>query len=37
MIERRREQAPKHSPYTNLKSLWVFAAVLLVPLPLVIA
>ncbi len=36
-IERRREQAPKHSPYTNLKSLWVFAAVLLVPLPLVIA
>lgn len=36
-IERRREQAPKHFPCTNLKSLWVFAAVLLVPLPLVIA
>ncbi|MFD9892281.1 GGDEF domain-containing protein [Amycolatopsis sp. NPDC059027] len=36
-IERRREQSSKGVPYTNLKSLWVFAAVLLVPLPLVIA
>ncbi|HKN52313.1 MAG TPA: GGDEF domain-containing protein [Amycolatopsis sp.] len=36
-IERRRELAPKKSPYTNLKSLWVFAALLLLPLPLVIA
>jgi diguanylate cyclase (GGDEF)-like protein len=36
-IERRRELAPKKSPYTNLKSLWVFAALLLIPLPLVIA
>ncbi|MFE0114484.1 diguanylate cyclase [Amycolatopsis sp. NPDC059019] len=36
-IERRREQGPKRAPYTNLKSLWVLAALLLVPLPLVIA
>ncbi|GAA4540016.1 GGDEF domain-containing protein [Amycolatopsis samaneae] len=35
-IERRREQSSKGVPYTNLKSLWVFAAVLLVPLPLVV-
>jgi diguanylate cyclase (GGDEF)-like protein len=36
-IERRREQAPKKAPYTNLKSLWVFGALLVLPLPLVIA
>ncbi|ATY13485.1 GGDEF domain-containing protein [Amycolatopsis sp. AA4] len=36
-IERRREQASKKAPYTNLKSLWVFAALLVLPLPLVIA
>lgn len=35
-IERRREQASKKAPYTNLKSLWVFAALLVLPLPLVI-
>lgn len=36
-IERRRERAVEGAPYTNLKSLWVFAGLLLVPLPLVIA
>ena len=36
-IERRREQAGEGVPYTNLKSLWVFTGVLLLPLPLVIA
>lgn len=36
-IERRREKAVAGAPYTNLKSLWVCAAVLLVPLPLVVA
>jgi len=36
-IERRREKAVAGAPYTNLKSLWVCAAILLVPLPLVIA
>ncbi|WP_409186605.1 GGDEF domain-containing protein [Amycolatopsis sp. VS8301801F10] len=36
-IERRREQASKKAPYTNLKSLWVFAALLVLPLPLVLA
>jgi diguanylate cyclase (GGDEF)-like protein len=35
-IERRREMAANTSPYTNLKSLWVFAGVLLLPLSLVI-
>ncbi|TDU83122.1 diguanylate cyclase (GGDEF)-like protein [Kribbella voronezhensis] len=36
-IERRREMAANTSPYTNLKSLWVFAGLLLLPLSLVIA
>jgi len=36
-IERRREMAANTSPYTNLKSLWVFAGLLLLPLPLVAA
>ena len=36
-IERRREAAVDGSPYTNLKSLWVFAAILLLPVPLVVA
>jgi len=36
-IERRREMAANTSPYTNLKSLWVFAGLLLLPLALVIA
>lgn len=36
-IERRRETAANTSPYTNLKSLWVFAGILLLPLSLVIA
>ncbi|WP_202819017.1 GGDEF domain-containing protein [Actinosynnema sp. ALI-1.44] len=36
-IERRREQTGEGVPYTNLKSLWVFTGVLLLPLPLVIA
>jgi diguanylate cyclase (GGDEF)-like protein len=36
-IERRRELAVDGTPYTNLKSLWVFTGVLLLPLPLVIA
>jgi diguanylate cyclase (GGDEF)-like protein len=36
-IERRREMAANSSPYTNLKSLWVFAGVLLLPLSLVVA
>jgi diguanylate cyclase (GGDEF)-like protein len=36
-IERRREIAVEGSPYTNLKSLWVFTGVLLLPLPLVVA
>jgi diguanylate cyclase (GGDEF)-like protein len=36
-IERRREKAVAGAPYTNLKSLWVCAAVLLIPLPLVVA
>ena len=35
-IERRREMAANTSPYTNLKSLWVFAGLLLLPLSLVI-
>src|SRR3712207_3923041 len=36
-IERRRELAVEGVPYTNLKSLWVFTGVLLLPLPLVVA
>jgi diguanylate cyclase (GGDEF)-like protein len=36
-IERRRELAAEGAPYTNLKSLWVFTGVLLLPLPLVVA
>ena len=36
-IERRREMAANTSPYTNLKSLWVFAGLLLLPLSLVVA
>ncbi|MDX6291753.1 MAG: hypothetical protein QOH50_828 [Kribbellaceae bacterium] len=36
-IERRREMAANSSPYTNLKSLWVFAGLLLLPLVLVVA
>jgi diguanylate cyclase (GGDEF)-like protein len=36
-IERRREKAVAGVPYTNLKSMWVCAAVLLLPLPLVVA
>lgn len=36
-IERRREMVASTSPYTNLKSLWVFAGLLLLPLSLVIA
>ncbi|MFD8495818.1 diguanylate cyclase [Amycolatopsis sp. NPDC059657] len=36
-IERRRERAVEGAPYTNMKSLWVFAGLLLVPLPLVAA
>jgi diguanylate cyclase (GGDEF)-like protein len=36
-IERRREMAANTSPYTNLKSLWVFAGLLLLPLCLVVA
>ncbi|HEY3562031.1 MAG TPA: GGDEF domain-containing protein [Kribbella sp.] len=36
-IERRREMAANSSPYTNLKSLWVFAGVLLLPLSLAVA
>ncbi|HET6297553.1 MAG TPA: GGDEF domain-containing protein [Kribbella sp.] len=36
-IERRREMAANTSPYTNLKSLWVFAGLLLLPLSLAIA
>jgi diguanylate cyclase (GGDEF)-like protein len=36
-IERRRELAAEGVPYTNLKSLWVFTGVLLLPLPLVVA
>jgi diguanylate cyclase (GGDEF)-like protein len=35
-IERRRETAANTSPHTNLKCLWVFAALLLLPLSLVI-
>ncbi|MBP2320212.1 diguanylate cyclase (GGDEF)-like protein [Kibdelosporangium banguiense] len=35
-IERRRELAVEGVPYTNLKSLWVFTGVLLLPLPLVV-
>ncbi|MEU4192567.1 GGDEF domain-containing protein [Kribbella sp. NPDC026611] len=35
-IERRREMAANTSPHTNLKCLWVFAALLLLPLSLVI-
>ncbi|TWD73174.1 diguanylate cyclase (GGDEF)-like protein [Kribbella amoyensis] len=35
-IERRREMAANTSPYTNLKSLWVFAGLLLLPLCLVV-
>jgi diguanylate cyclase (GGDEF)-like protein len=36
-IERRREQTPPSAPYTDLKSIWVFAGVLLLPLDMVIA
>jgi diguanylate cyclase (GGDEF)-like protein len=36
-IERRREMAANTSPYTNLKSLWVFAGLLLLPLSLAVA
>ena len=36
-IERQREMAANTSPYTNLKDLWVFAGLLLLPLSLVIA
>ncbi|GAB3002241.1 GGDEF domain-containing protein [Saccharothrix stipae] len=36
-IERLREIAVSGSPYVNLKSLWSFTAVLLLPLPLVAA
>ncbi len=35
-IERRRELAANTSPHTNLKCLWVFASLLLLPLSLVI-
>jgi diguanylate cyclase (GGDEF)-like protein len=35
-IERRREMAANTSPHSNLKCLWVFAALLLLPLSLVI-
>lgn len=35
-IERRRELAANTSPHTNLKCLWIFASVLLLPLSLVI-
>jgi len=35
-IERRRELAANTSPHTNLKCLWIFAALLLLPLSLVI-
>jgi diguanylate cyclase (GGDEF)-like protein len=35
-IERRRETAANTSPHTNLKCLWIFAALLLLPLSLVI-
>ncbi|MGW6278772.1 diguanylate cyclase [Kribbella sp. NPDC055071] len=35
-IERRREMAANTSPHTNLKCLWIFAALLLLPLSLVI-
>ena len=36
-IERRREQTPAAAPYTDLKSIWVFAGVLLLPLIMVVA
>ncbi|MFD7654322.1 GGDEF domain-containing protein [Actinosynnema sp. NPDC059797] len=36
-IERLREVTTQGSPYVNLKSLWVFTGVLLLPLPLVVA
>ncbi|MFC6093917.1 sensor domain-containing diguanylate cyclase [Saccharothrix lopnurensis] len=36
-IERLREVATQGRPYVNLKSLWVFTGVLLLPLPLVAA
>jgi diguanylate cyclase (GGDEF)-like protein len=36
-IERRRQLPPSTSPYANLKSLWVFAGLLLLPLALAIA
>ncbi|GAA2809282.1 GGDEF domain-containing protein [Kribbella solani] len=35
-IERRREMAANTSPHTNLKCLWTFAALLLLPLSLVV-
>jgi diguanylate cyclase (GGDEF)-like protein len=35
-IERRRETAANTSPHTNLKCLWVFASLLLLPLSLVV-
>ncbi|TDO55053.1 diguanylate cyclase (GGDEF)-like protein [Kribbella sp. VKM Ac-2571] len=35
-IERRRELAANTSPHTNLKCLWIFAALLLLPLSLVV-
>ncbi|WP_170191992.1 GGDEF domain-containing protein [Saccharothrix syringae] len=36
-IERMREMAVSGTPYVNLKSLWVFTGVVLLPLPLVAA
>lgn len=36
-IERRRSHIPDSAPYTDLKSLWVFAGVLVLPLVLVVA
>jgi diguanylate cyclase (GGDEF)-like protein len=36
-IERRREQTPAAAPYTDLKSIWVFAGVLLLPLIMIVA
>jgi diguanylate cyclase (GGDEF)-like protein len=35
-IERRREMAANTSPHTNLKCLWIFASLLLLPLSLVV-
>jgi diguanylate cyclase (GGDEF)-like protein len=36
-IERTREVAVEGSPYTNLNSLWMFAGLLVLPFPLVVA